>query len=590
MGSIRQGTPSRDVWILVGLIVLAVGCPAIVGVLSGSGAIPHNDDFAYRRAATTFYETGRVGLTGWGVMTFVGQLVATMPLLWLTQGNTWAFGATTALFAIVGIVASFDLARRVLSPGFAASAVLLSVLVPGYLFYTTAYMTEIPSFAMEMSCLAIGASALTRSPAQHRWRWLAASVVVGCYAFSIREFALAAPVAVLVAAAASEREGRRLPYVIGLVAVGMSCAVIYWYASGLPGQVAVRPAMPTPVGVRRVLDAIPVAGLTLAPALLIAATTWLPHWWRAGHRLGMVAGGFVGAATAAVFYRDQLFILFGRMPGKSLDVFVGNVFDARGSLELASLAGLRPILYVAPIWDLVSLLALLATFGLLALLGAALVAERGRLRQALDIRSRPTPLGGVPGMLGAFVTLFAVGAVATGLTTTTFDRYVWPLILPLAILLLSRPATAASPASHPRTAYHPRSLIAAGALGVGVAAVSVALLFNAAAYDAARWRMGEEAVRRGFAPETIDAGLEWVGAHATGLADPRAARIPSMTAYAVKFPSYHQCAVVAASPLDFDGFDLAFEQKGAYRLLLFAGPREALYLYRVAGPGCPTSR
>jgi len=97
----------------------------------------------------------------------------------------------------------------------------------------------------------------------------------------------------------------------------------------------------------------------------------------------------------------------------------------------------------------------------------------------------------------------------------------------------------------------------------------------------------DEAVRRGFAAETVDAGFEWVGFHGTGLAELRALSEPSMTEYAVKFPSFRQCAVASSSPLDFPWFTWVLTRDNAYRLLLIAGPEEPMYLYRVSGPGCP---
>jgi hypothetical protein len=60
-----------------------------------------------------------------------------------------------------------------------------------------------------------------------------------------------------------------------------------------------------------------------------------------------------------------------------------------------------------------------------------------------------------------------------------------------------------------------------------------------------------------------------------------------MTDYAVKFPSFHPCAVVSSSPLGFAGFTLVLAREDAYRTLLVTGPIEPLYLYRVAGPDCP---
>jgi hypothetical protein len=588
----------RDALIVVGLVVLAVGVPTIVGIASDAIGIPHNDDFAYRRPALMLYGTGHLELTGWAVMTLVGQLAATMPLLWLTWGSGAAFAATTIVFAVVGVVASYLLARRVLSPGFAGLAVLLAVLVPGFMIYATAYMTEVPAFAMEVSCLALGAVAIGRSQDSHRLWWLAASLAVGCYAFGIREYALAAPIAVLVAAAASDREHRRLPYAIGLIGVVAVCGAIYAFAAGLPGQGTVGLDLPTRGTTRRVLDSVTVLSLTLAPALLIGATAWVTRWRRANRGRDAALGALAGLVPAAVIYLDQLMIRLGMDPGPAPDVLVGNVFAAHGSLDVGLLAGSRPLLYVPPAWDLLNGLALLATFGAVAFLGAFLVAERRRLFHALDLRSIPMPLGSVAGMLAVFVVLFAAGTVALGLTSILFDRYLWPLALPLAILLLCPP----EPTPHVDTPGSPGEdhelrvwrvwrraglPLLAGALVALIATTSLVLLLNEAAFAGARWRMGEEAVRLGFPADTVDAGFEWVGFHASGPAALTARPVPSMTGYSVKFPSFHACAVVSSSPLDFPGFSPILARTDAYRLLLIAGSVEPLYLYRVAGPDCP---
>ena len=129
-------------------------------------------------------------------------------------------------------------------------------------------------------------------------------------------------------------------------------------------------------------------------------------------------------------------------------------------------------------------------------------------------------------MVAAFIVVFATGTIVVGLTVILFDRYTWPLALPLAILLLVRPQPEPAGATGgPMAEDPPRSAgrqagvaLMAGVLVVVNAMVSLALLLNAASFDGARWRMGDEAVRLGFAAETVDAGFEWVGFHATGLA------------------------------------------------------------------------
>lgn len=559
--------------------------PAILGVISGSILVAHNDDFAYRRAAVAFYQTGHLQLTGWAVMTLVGLLLATQPLLWLAGGGPLAFAATTAVFGVIAIVASYSLARRVLSPGLAGFAVLLMVLLPGFMLYTTAYMTEVPAIALEMACLAIGAAALHRSPAEHRWTWLAASLVVGCYAFSVRDYALAAPIAVLVAAAASERGGRTFPYAVAAVAVVTVCLAIYRYSASLPGQEGVGLQAPTPETVRRVLDAVGLLAFTLSPALLIALRNWVPHWWRSPRRRDALLGAAAGMGAAAIVNLDRLLALIGAGPRDLPPMFVGNVFTQFGSLGPLVFAGDRPLLYPAPAWDVLNGVALAAAFVALAFLGAFLVAEHRRLLGALDVGARPTCLGSSAGMLAVFAVVFAAGTIFLGVTVILFDRYTWPLVLPLAVLLLVRPdlRPAVAPAGRGTGV-----LILSGALVALIATTSMVLFLNAAAFDSARWRMGDAAVRLGFAAETVDAGLEWVGFHATGPARLAAPRAPSMTEYAVKFPSFRQCAVASSTPLDFPGFTLILTQVDGYRLLLFAGPTEPMYLYQVAGEGCPS--
>jgi hypothetical protein len=56
--------------------------------------------------------------------------------------------------------------------------------------------------------------------------------------------------------------------------------------------------------------------------------------------------------------------------------------------------------------------------------------------------------------------------------------------------------------------------------------------------------------------------------------------------YDAWWPSFRLCAMVSSSPLDVAGFQLQAADVEAYRLILFAGPQEPLYLYRVSGPDC----
>ena len=126
-------------------------------------------------------------------------------------------------------------------------------------------------------------------------------------------------------------------------------------------------------------------------------------------------------------------------------------------------------------------------------------------------------------------------------------------------------------------------------VGSRVAILSVTaimFLLNSAAFDSARWRAGEALVRQGIPAATIDAGFEWVGYHAQEPAH-MANRQPTPDWWVQLFPSFTTCGFVSSSPQFLAGARLISTEPVSYRLLLFTGLEQRLYLYRIDGPGCP---
>lgn len=568
--ALRRGL-GRDTSVALGLVALGVGLPALLAIISGSLSIAHNDDFAYRRVALGLYNTGRIELTGWSVMSLIGQVVIVQPLLWISRGNTWALAAATCLLAVAGVGAAYSLVRRLLVRPPAMFSVLSLLLFPGFLVNTTSFMTDVPALAGEMVCLALGSVALDRQDAG-RWRWLSSSLVVGCFAFSIREFALAAPVAVLVAAAAGA-PGRRVSYVLAGCAMLIAFGAIHVVTTNLPGQGTATLEL-SPDSFVRLRHAAATLGLALSPALVLAMVRWWRHW----HPADVAIGGLLGILLYNA--EIQAILTTHTMPG----VMIGNVLAPLGAPGGVG-AGGRPVLFGPPIWDLLSAIGLVAVIASLGVVSATI----GRLLRSgnlFDGRQLPPRLGSTQGMLVTFVLLYGAGLLLVALVAPTFDRYLWPLVIPLTCLLLLRPMPddrlPPSPRAIRSSAYGIAVLLAAT-----LACTSLALLLNASAFEAAGWRMGELAVKRGFAPGTVDAGMAWVGYYATGTADVGAAPSPSETWYDGWWPSFRLCAMVSSSPLDVHGFHLEAADTHAYRLLFFAGNEEPLYLYRVATPGCP---
>jgi hypothetical protein len=166
------------------------------------------------------------------------------------------------------------------------------------------------------------------------------------------------------------------------------------------------------------------------------------------------------------------------------------------------------------------------------------------------------------------LTVAALAAAAV-LDAALLDRYLWPALLPGAILLLA----ARSPHRPVRGRIPPAALVA---LAVS-AALALALTANSDAYDAARWRAGE--AQAGLPPLAIDAGFEWIGAHSTTVADParRVGGNPQQSWWTKMFALPAPCIEVANSVLTSPGYRLTGTV--SWRPLLVAGTAH-LYIYR----------
>ena len=248
----------------MGLVVAAIAIPLGLAAYAGAIGLPSNDDWVYMRAALGVYETGQVGAFG-HTTAFIGQLGLVQPFLWLSGGQPWAFTAFGLVMAGVGIACTYLLARRYLGIGSGVMVVLLVLAFPGFARSSASFMTDVPTYALIMLCLLLG----TRS-GDDGWARasLVASVAVGVLATSIREFALAAPLAVLIAAWVRSWPRHRL-WLYG-VAILLTAGVIAILAvsSAVPGHGGV--AKPQLGGLIVLGPAFATLAAVLLPATVLA--------------------------------------------------------------------------------------------------------------------------------------------------------------------------------------------------------------------------------------------------------------------------------------------------------------------------------
>ncbi len=541
-----------DMVALATLCLAGVGIPLWLSAAAGAIGLPGNDDWVYMRAAGSLFRTGNVDLPG-HTAAFVGQLVIVQPFLWLSGGNPWAFTAFGLTATLIGVVSTYLLARRFVLTVSAVLVVLLVEVFPGFARESASFMTDVPAYALTMLSLLLGIRWLQ---GDGRRATFVAALAVGVLAFSIREFAIAAPVAILVAAWTRNRADERI-WLAGLSAiVAVGVAAVVRIAALMPGHGAVVTPHPGQLGL-------------LGPAFTTLGAVLLPA---AALAMGRRIATFSPAQT--ILGAGLVCLLVAPLSG----TLVGNLWMPNGAAGDDLLTGTRGAVIGAVAWALSSQLAFFA-----AMLAAALAIRWGHrsLAGAISLstaterairiaRSREGPivlfLGAYAGELAVFTSL-----------SYPLDRYLYPLVPAAAILLLRGSA---------RPSWFGRNQAISHAAFAWLAASAFVIASNSFAYDAARYREGEATVALGYDARTIDAGYEWVGYHATGVGNSVSPEYGLKWYDDMLLPS-RPCAVLSNSPVDLPGFRLIRVNRSAYLRYLFFGPAEPLYLYGSLAAGCP---
>jgi hypothetical protein len=558
----------RNELLLLGiLIALGTVVPVILGAASGALDIPRNDDWSYRRTALDLWRTGRLEFDGVAAPILIGQVLLVQPFLWLTHGSSTGFAIAGAVVSLAATLGVYAMSRNLLSPARSFVVTLSLLLFPGYLAYGTSFMTDGPALAAQAGAIAIGIGAFSVSPTN--LRRLSLAMAIGVIGFSIRQFALAAVIALALAAIA--REPRRTgAWGVALAGIGF-CVLVDVARSAFP----LPPVVLTPdiwFATR-----IPQAAVTISLMALPAAVIGIITNRRVFRRRDAAFGALLGVGLAVPIAAH--WIRFHDFP----EALLGNLATQQGVLNALDVRADRPYLFTDAFWWAVNLVGVVA----LVVVGAAISASVGarRRRRAGSSPWNLRELGTPAGVVTAFVLVTTVGLAAYGSLWIVFDRYLWPLVPPLAALL-AMPLTRVSPVEATRElnsgrVLRPLTLVPLAALTLqGVLALM--LMANAMAFDVARWRAGEDLTVTGLPEDTIDAGYEWVGAHATTPADLWHAvpTNPSNRWWALS----QTCGVVTGSaepPVD--GRLMGVER---YRLYLVTGPIVELYLYRIDDASC----
>jgi hypothetical protein len=537
-----------------------VGLSWGLAAIGGAVGVPRTGAWAYELIALDLHQTGHIHLVGYGQMTLIGLAAWAQPWMWVFGEHRWVLELSSSALLVAALYGAQRLARVLLS--FAGSMFVVACVAayPGVLRDASSFMTDGPALGLHVLVLVAGVG-LIRARVERQSLWLVVVGLLGLFAFSVRELTFAAPAAVLAMAFFSgQRLLRRRAVVTGAV-LTVACAILWVWRHHLPGG---QPYDGPPSGLvltLKLLGSVLAVGLGLAPVI---ALTWR-RWWPVRHRVGRVVGLSVGVIVVA------LPAVIGQWRHEHVWWLVGDYIQANGMNGDKLVSGRRPIALPRLGWDLLLVVAV-ASSAILVMLVIEWAADRRTRPRSVVVGpdGRRTVEDLTTAMLlwhdAGYAALLGVAAVGNG---AVFDRYLWPLLVSGAVVILHRFAPAdpavVDVAARPDVSSRApgRSAIGFGGLLLGgIAVAGLALTANSDAFDGARWRAASDAVRRGAAPAEVDAGFEWIGTYR---------------------PNLH-CIVVVPTPLAAgQGTKVA---TSTFRPLLI-GSESRLYVYRVGRAGCP---
>lgn len=495
--------------LVVALVVLGFVVPLVAARHYGAFGIPRGDDWSYLQTLFRFADHGRFDGNNWVSMTLVGQVVVAAPVVAIFGRDIGPVQTTAALMGLVGLVSTYWLARQIVGRGAGAFIALTIAIGPLWGVLVISFMTDVPMFAASMLALALAVAAIRRAPLS--MGLFAASVFVGVFAFSIRQYAIVPVIAIVVTAviaARGDQARRRVAVGIGAAAL-VVCVVMYGLWTQIPNLKTYVPTIPDghsiSVTIIKSAGFFRLGGLLLAPVVVLANPIRVVRRAWAASRLGTVVLG-VGATLALV-------ALSIRVPGQQ---FVGNYIDANGALSTDVLLGRRPDLFPSGVYAvLVGIATLSAVVLVLATVGplTTLVARvRARDFTIIDPARFLVALS-IVGYAAAYEF-----AMVTGVSV--YDRYALPMVplVAIAFLASARAPDERSYVESAESADGPGVRWAAAGALVGLAAVGLAFTVDSAAFDGTRWNVAVAATRKGFTRHEINGGFEWVnfyrGSHA----------------------------------------------------------------------------
>jgi hypothetical protein len=448
---------------LVGAVV-----PFLIAWQSGALGIPrYGDDWSYLLTLFRFADHGELNGNHWVSMNLVGQIVAGAVPVKIFGAHIEVAQLETLFVGLLGLGAVYDLGKRMCTRQQALFVAALVAVGPMWATFAVSFMTDVWSFSFIVLCLALGARAMEAD--RTRLGVLVGSIAVGVFAFTIREYAVVAPLAVVLVAMWREpqRMRRTGTCLVGTVLVSAAAFELWrhtlsaWEPSLSPGAPSLD-SVDTATNIAREL--MMSVGLVVSPAVVLAGpVAAVRRAWRSSRRLTVLVAG----STAFLLGWE-----------------IQRVRHSEGYFWVPVLAPLRqgvdgPALLPRTLTFALAVLGA-ASMTVLLLMAVPAVASLRR-RRLREIRPARPAVAVVAGTAVALSTLYVVALVTE---IAVWDRYVLPLVPLVALLALS---------SGRRTETGRWRMLAAGAVFGAVALFGALYVLRSASFEATAWHVAERA-------------------------------------------------------------------------------------------------
>ncbi|WP_422931423.1 ArnT family glycosyltransferase [Singulisphaera sp. PoT] len=439
----------------------------------GRQDFPLVDDWAYSRGLFGLARGEGIHYFHQPSMPLLGQWLLAYPAVLVAGESHAALRVVTISLAMIGILAFYDLLRRVasLSRGEASFVAASLALNPIFVMMCGCFMTDVPSLSISLAALALYIRALRGGGS---WQLVLASAVA-TLATITRQNAVVVPLVAGILLLQCRDLRWRPSWYLGVGLPLIAGILVHRWFTARPDSLPMEPRMPS---ARDVLvlcyTAAIYMGLTVLPLLAL--------------RPGLVSRVRYAVSLFALLNGVALCIQLGdhMFPPRTfyggLFPYLPHMFTPWGVLEDNFCGvGARPLMMGRNTQWVVTVL---------ACVGGAALADRGFARLRAGWAANPFLL---------FTILHATILLAS---PVLFDRY----------LIVLMPGALALTAGAARRA---RWTIGLAVLAIS-ATFSVCLVHDWYAWNSARWDLGRRALARGISVDDIEGGFEWDSWYAPG--------------------------------------------------------------------------